>query len=105
MRDLNLTIEASFLPKYFKEKIIEKQHTLGKTTNDSIQSGLYFGSLGAMKEIINNLTHQTFKGKKPLIIGTGGFTSIYRNANIFDEIIPDLVLKGLFLAQKLNDAH
>ena len=83
-------------------EIIEKQITLGKTTNDSIQAGLYFGTLGAMKEIIRNLKQQSFKGKKPLIIGTGGFTSIYRNAVIFDEIIADLVLVGLNIAQKLN---
>lgn len=83
-------------------EIIEKQQTLGKTTTDSIQSGLYFGSLGAMNEIIQNLQAQTFNGNKPLIIGTGGFTSIYRNSDIFDEIIPDLVLKGLYLANNLN---
>ena len=41
---------------------------------------------------------------KTLIIGTGGFTSIYRNADIFDEIIPDLVLKGLFIAYQLNNS-
>ena len=83
-------------------EIVEKQQTLGKTTTDSIQSGLYYGSLGAMKEIINNLQQQVYKGKKPLIIGTGGFTSIYPNANIFDEIIPDLVLKGLYIAHQIN---
>ena len=83
-------------------EIIEKQQTLGKTTNDSIQSGLFFGSLGAMKDIIKNLTEQTFKGNKPLIIGTGGFTSVYRGSGVFDEIIPDLVLKGLYLAHNIN---
>jgi type III pantothenate kinase len=83
-------------------EIIQKQQTLGKSTTDSIQSGLYFGSLGAMKEIINNLQEQTFKGKKPLVIGTGGFTTIYRDSDIFDEIIPDLVLKGLYLAHHMN---
>ncbi len=99
---LSMSALASGASKLGSVEIIEKQQTLGKTTNDSIQSGLYYGSLGAMKEIIYNLTQQTFKGTKPLIIGTGGFTSIYRNAGIFDEIVPDLVLKGLFIANKLN---
>ncbi len=83
-------------------EIVEKQEVLGRTTNESIQSGLFYGAQGAMKEIISGLTEKSFKGKKPLIIGTGGFTSVFRNANIFNEIIPDLVLKGLYLAYTIN---
>lgn len=99
---MSMTALAAGASKLGSVEIIAKNNTLGKTTNDSIQSGLYYGSLGAMKEIISNLTTETFKGKKPLIIGTGGFTSIYRHTGIFDEIIPDLVLRGLYLAYKLN---
>lgn len=83
-------------------EIVEREAVLGKSTNESIQSGLYYGAQGAMKEIIAGLTTKSFKGRKPLIIGTGGFTSVFRDSNIFDEIIPDLVLIGLYLAQKLN---
>ena len=99
---MSMTALAAGASKLGSVEIIEKQQTLGKTTNDSIQSGLFFGSLGAMKEIIKNLTEQTFKGNKPLIIGTGGFTSVYRGSAVFDEIIPDLVLKGLYLAHNIN---
>ncbi len=83
-------------------EIVERDEVLGKSTNESIQSGLFYGAQGAMREIIHGLTQKSFKGKKPLIIGTGGFTSVFRNADIFNEIIPDLVLKGLYLAQKIN---
>ncbi|MFC3193184.1 type III pantothenate kinase [Marinicella sediminis] len=83
-------------------EIIEREDVLGKSTNESIQSGLFYGARGAMKEIIAGLTAKSFNGQKPLIIGTGGFTSVFRNAHIFNEIIPDLVLKGLYLAEKLN---
>ncbi len=84
-------------------EIVERDEVLGKSTNESIQSGLYYGAQGAMKEIIAALTAKSFKGKKPIIIGTGGFTSVFRNSNIFNEIIPDLVLKGLYLAHKINE--
>ncbi len=94
---------ASGASKLGAVEIVNTGQVLGKTTNESIQSGLYYGSLGAMKEIIAGLTAQSFKGEKPLIIGTGGFTTIYRDSNIFDHIVPDLVLKGLFIAQKMND--
>jgi len=99
---MSMTALASGTSKLGSVEIIEKKQTLGKTTNDSIQSGLYYGSLGAMKEVIDNLTQQTFNGKKPLIIGTGGFTSIYLNADIFDEVIVDLVLKGLYIVSNMN---
>ena len=84
-------------------EIIEREDVLGKSTNESIQSGLFYGAKGAMKEIITGLTAKSFKGKKPIIIGTGGFTSVFRNSKIFNEIIPDLVLKGLYLAHKINE--
>ena len=84
-------------------EIIERDDVLGKSTNESIQSGLFHGAKGAIKEIIAGLTSKSFKGKKPIIIGTGGFTSVFRNSNIFNEIIPDLVLKGLYLAHKINE--
>ncbi len=100
---MSMTALASGTSKLGSVEIIEKQQTLGKTTTDSIQSGLYFGSLGAMKEIIHNLQQQSFEDRKPKVIGTGGFTSIYRNTKIFDEIISDLVLKGLYIAIKMNN--
>ena len=100
---MSMSALAQGASKLGSVEIIETSQTLGKTTNDSIQSGLYYGTLGAIKEIINNLQQQSFKGKKTIIIGTGGFTSIYRNTKIFDEIIPDLVLKGLFIANHMNN--
>lgn len=83
-------------------EIKAKQNVLGKTTADSIQTGLYFGSLGAMKEIISGLIEEQFNGEETLVIGTGGFTTVYRNTGVFTEIVPDLVLKGLFIASQMN---
>ncbi|MCX7552692.1 type III pantothenate kinase [Marinicella sp. S1101] len=83
-------------------EIVEREEVLGRTTNESIQSGLFYGARGAIKEIIQGLKQQSFKGNQPHIIGTGGFTSVFRSAGIFNEIIPDLVLKGLYLAYKIN---
>ena len=83
-------------------EIIEKNQVLGKTTADSIQSGLYYGSLGSMREIIKSLVEEQFADDPPVIIGTGGFTTVYRDAGIFTEVVPDLVLKGLFIASRMN---
>jgi type III pantothenate kinase len=55
-----------------------------------------------IKELKFRITKEAFKDETPLIIGTGGFSSLYQNAGIFDHIIPDLVLKGLLIAVNMN---
>jgi type III pantothenate kinase len=74
---------------------------LGRTTIESIQSGLYFGHIGVIKEITQRITQECFDDK-PYIVGTGGFSSLFDKEKVFDEIQPDLVLKGLVLALKMN---
>lgn len=85
-----------------KVEIIKPAKICGRTTIESIQSGLYYGNLGIIKEITKSITKENFRGEKPMIIGTGGFSGLYRDSGVFDEIIPDLVLDGIYKAQELN---
>lgn len=71
---------------------------LGQSTRECIQRGLYFGHLGAMKEIIGGYTDELFGGEAPVVIGTGGFSHLFREKNIFTVILPDLVLQGIRIA-------
>lgn len=71
---------------------------LGRTTRESIQAGLYYGQMGALKELINGMKHEVFSGQQALVIGTGGFAQLYREKQLFDVILPDLVLEGLCIA-------
>jgi len=73
----------------------------GRSTVESIQSGLYFGTLGTLKEITSGITAECFD-TKPIIIGTGGFASLFKDAGIFDAIYPNLVLEGINKAMELN---
>lgn len=95
----SLVSKTSKLPSF---EVIARQNVMGNSTIESLQSGLYFGHLGAMREIIGRMADECFNGQKPLIIGTGGFSSLFKDAKIFDEIEPDLVFTGLFEAIKLN---
>lgn len=83
-------------------EIVKKEKTLGRSTSESIQSGLYYGHLGSVKEIIKNLKKESFKGEDCLIIGTGGFASLYQKEGFFDKVEPDLVLKGIYQSIKMN---
>ncbi len=78
---------------------------IGRSTVESIQSGLFYGQLfmvkGMTQEIIKQ---QNWDGSEtPLLIGTGGFSSMFDNSGVFDHIVPDLALKGLYLALRLNN--
>ena len=68
---------------------------MGKTTRESIQSGLYYGHLGALKEIITGFKKEIFLGESVYVIGTGGFAQLYEETGLFDGYISDLVLQGL----------
>lgn len=85
-------------------EIIEAESALAKSTIEGIQSGLYLGAIGASKEIISRLREEAFDNEPAIVVGTGGFASLFRDAKIFDIEIPDLVLKGLFVALNLNES-
>ncbi|KAA9132044.1 type III pantothenate kinase [Marinihelvus fidelis] len=83
-------------------EIIRPDKCLGRTTAASIQSGLYFGHLGALSTICAHLTAEMFDGKKPRVIATGGFASLFAEAGLYDNQAPDLVLRGLLMALVMN---
>jgi type III pantothenate kinase len=83
-------------------EIVAKSEVLGLSTVESLQSGLYYGHLGAMREIITRINTESFKSENAFVIGTGGFSTLFEKEKIFDVIIPDLVLKGNLIALQMN---
>lgn len=101
---LRISMEAleSRTSKLPSVEIIKKAEVLGRSTVDSIQSGLYFGSIGSIKEITEKLRIECFQNEPVKVIGTGGFSRLFNDAKVFDHEDHDLVLKGLLLALKMN---
>lgn len=101
---LRLAMEAleSKTAKLPSVEIVAMHEALGKATIESIQSGLYYSHLGTIKELSERLTKECFQDEKPLVIGTGGFAYLFEKEKIFDEIVPDLVLKGMLIALQYN---
>lgn len=65
------------------------------TTNECIQAGLYYGQLGALKEIIRRTQVMFFQTEPALVIGTGGWAYLFDDEGIFKYIEPTLILKGM----------
>lgn len=101
---LRLSMEALEMKtaKLPSVEIVSTHEVLGRSTVESLQSGLYYGHLGTMREISSRITRECFQDDKPLVIGTGGFSYLFEKEKIFDEIMPDLVLKGMLIALQYN---
>lgn len=84
--------------KLIEVDIEETFSYLGRTTRESIQNGLYYGQLGALKEIITGLKQELFPNENVMVVGTGGFVHLYKNKDLFTIMLPDLVLHGLHKA-------
>lgn len=85
-------------------EISRPEAALGRSTVESIQSGLYHGHSGAIRQLTSALTREAFS-TRPVVIGTGGFARLLEAEKLFDEIVPGLVLFGLKHAEQLNRAE
>jgi type III pantothenate kinase len=83
-------------------EIVPRSQVLGRTTAGSIQSGLYFGTIGSLREIHTRLIEEAFEGGRAITIATGGFAGLFEGLGLFDAHLPDLVLEGLRSALLLN---
>ena len=84
-------------------EIVPPAKLVGRSTVESIQSGLYFGNRAALKELTREIKEATFGGEAAVVIGTGGFSRLFEREPVFDALLPDLVLVGLERALALNE--
>lgn len=101
---LKLSMEAleAKTAKLPSVEIVKPNELVGRTTVSSIQSGLYYSNLFAIEGIIKTIKKDYFNNEETLVLGTGGFSRLFEDTNIFDHIDSDLVLKGLLTALKMN---
>ena len=93
---------ASHTTKLPRVEISRPESALGKTTTESIQSGLFFGHMGAIQFLVAKLRQEAFPDSPPCVIGTGGFARMFELEKLFDEFVPELVLWGVKAAEHMN---
>jgi len=76
-------------------KLIGKPPPIGKNTKQAICSGVYYGFIGLVQNIIKNSV-QHLATPPQLIVATGGDSSwISKNIPLIQKTIPNLTLNGL----------
>jgi type III pantothenate kinase len=93
---------ASHTAKLPRVEIARPAAVLGRTTVESIQSGLYHGHVGAIRHIVAELKREALISAPTHVIGTGGLARMFEGERLFDEVVPELVLWGLKHAESLN---
>jgi len=82
-------------------EIVRPPEVLGRSIIESIQAGLYYGTLAAIRSFVASVTAEYFADDRPVVIGTGGFGRLFEEDKLFDAFIPELSLIGLRRAVEL----
>lgn len=68
---------------------------VGRSPAEAIGSGLFFGQLGAIHELVERVRREAFGRAAVLVIGTGGHAPLFESDGPFDVVEPNLLLLGL----------
>jgi type III pantothenate kinase len=86
-------------------EIVRPAAVLGRSIVESIQSGLYYGTLATVRSLAEMVAEENFRSDdqsvQPVIVGTGGFGRLFEAEALFDAFIPELPLIGLRRAIEL----
>ena len=90
-----LDLMTAALPDLTGERLVRPANVIGRSTRDAMMSGAYFNGLGAVREVVNQITATL--DQPPLVVGTGGGLGPWRSELPADWLIVDhLVIDGLF---------
>lgn len=68
---------------------------LGRSTAENLQSGIFHGHAGAIRELARRIRIEAFGRADAVVIGTGGHAAKFSAERLFDKIVPEIVLVGL----------
>jgi len=101
---INISMEAleSQTARLPTVEIIRPNEVLGRSTVESIQSGLYHGTRATVRFLTAAVTKEHFAQDQPVIVGTGGFGRLFEGEDLYDVFVPELSLLGLRRAVELS---
>jgi type III pantothenate kinase len=93
-----LVMRTARLPKV---ELTAPPQAIGRSTVSAMQSGLVFGYVGLVKELIERLKEEL--GGEPKVIATGGMAEMISEwTHVIDIVNPRLTLEGIRIIYELN---
>jgi type III pantothenate kinase len=91
--------KASKLPKV---DISKPRNVIGKSTVSAMQSGIFFGAIGMVEEIVGRMKAEMgYEGIK--VVATGGLAGLVaKETSAIDLVDPDITLQGLRIIYERN---
>lgn len=97
-----LVAAAAKLPRIAIE-VRQDSSVIGRTTEDQMHIGIFWGYIAMIEGLVARLKAEI--GRPVKVISTGGLaTLIEQRSDVFDEIEPDLTIKGLSLLYERSTA-
>ena len=92
--------KAAKLPKV---ELVKPEFRFGQNTVSSMQSGAYYGYLGAVEKMIEGL--KATLGEDTKVVATGGFSRLFENERLFDVIDQRLPLEGIRMVYEAREQN
>jgi type III pantothenate kinase len=94
-----LVTAAAKLPRIAIQAPDDDLSVIGRTTEDQMQIGIYWGYVAMMEGLVARMKAEI--GRPVKVIATGGLAALFdEHTDIFDAIEPDLTIQGLALLYK-----
>ena len=88
--------------RLFGVNIVRPESAIGRNTKAAIQSGIYYSQLGLIEELIKRTKADFNLGDELITIATGGFSHLFADNQVFDYLVPELVLLGVKHMLEMN---
>ena len=103
---INLSLDAlvnaaAKLPRIAIEAPDDRQGVIGRTTEDQMHIGIFWGYVAMMEGLVARMKAEV--GRPVSVISTGGLAILFQeHTDIFDAVEPDLTIQGLGLLYARN---